>query len=44
MFIIWLQIEKAREIKKNFYIAFIFRHNFVKIIKFREKVFFRTQS
>ena len=36
MFIIWLQIGNAREIE-NFYIAFIFRHDFVRIIKFKKK-------
>ena len=38
LFIIWLQIGKAREIEGTFYIAFIFRHNFVTIIKFRKEI------
>ena len=36
-----MQSERNRE---NFYIAFIFRHNFVRIVKFRKEIFFRAHS
>ena len=37
------QAKRARN-KEKFYTAFIFRHNFVRTIKFRKEIFFRTHS
>ena len=44
LYIIWLQSRQSLRNRENFYIAFIFRHNFVAIIKFRKEIFFRTPS
>ena len=42
LFIIWFHADRqSAQNRKNFYIAFIFRHNFVRIMKFRQAIFRR---